>query len=595
MRKNNKLIVIISIVVVLAIASAVFVYLFMATDMFKSDKELFVKYISQNLETFQKMTNSQTIQTYQQLKDENKYDSNTNIKISHSEGGEVSNPLNNLSVKLDIQKDNEEQYMYLDGQILFANEEYLEAEIIKLQELYGIRFSDVAKQFVTVKQDENFEKVANNIGINSEDLEKIINVIDGTTQLSETIIQKDEITTLKEKYFNFIKQSILQGEFNSLKDAMITYNNETVKTNAYTVTISNKQIENFVIEVLNNLKTETIIIEKIQNFIDEKEFVNQIDKIIAIISEEQEMPSVKITVYERKEQNIRTVVEIGTNKIILENIADNSEMKTKIQLSSANEEHVIENNIELRKKYIQNQETYSLNIERIEDEQSYIIDFINDMKLEDNNIILKTTINRKENITTQEMIIENTIKIGEDFEKLQILDESNNVVLNNIEEEKQIIIINLLKENVPVKVQTRLELLQKALGLKNDEIDNEETETEDVTEEEMSQTDINKFNSKFEFYTGDAVSFENVKTLLGIVKDNISNYEIVPIVNENEENNEDDEKYNIKIYIEKDKIDEEGINKILEKIEEGKKYKVLIVYKEGNALIDYITINEVEN
>lgn len=166
MKTNKKLIIIISIIVIVAIFSAVLAYLTMATDVFKSNKELFGKYIAQNVESFQKMVDSQTVQVYQNLKDENKYESNTNIKLTHSEGGEVSNPLNNLSAKMDIQKDNEEQYIYVDGQILYDNEEYLQAEVIKEQELYGIRFTDVAKQFVTVREDENFEKVANNIAKN---------------------------------------------------------------------------------------------------------------------------------------------------------------------------------------------------------------------------------------------------------------------------------------------------------------------------------------------------------------------------------------------------------------------------------------------
>ena len=42
----------------------------------------------------------------------------------------------------------------------------------------------------------------------------------------------------------------------------------------------------------------------------------------------------------------------------------------------------------------------------------------------------------------------------------------------------------------------------------------------------MSQVEINKFNAKFEFYTGNEVSAENVKTLLTTVKDNLGSYEI---------------------------------------------------------------------
>ena len=106
----------------------------------------------------------------------------------------------------------------------------------------------------------------------------------------------------------------------------------------------------------------------------------------------------------------------------------------------------------------------------------------------------------------------------------------------------------------------------------------------------MSQTEINRFNAKFEFYTGDGVSTENVKNLLSIVKDNLGNYQITEVEDQQNSNNK---KVNIRIDIEKDKVDEEGINKILENIQDNKKYKISIFYNEANGLISYITIAQV--
>ena len=48
MRSNKKLIVIISIVLTLAIASSILVYLFLLTDVLKSKEELFAKYFIQD-------------------------------------------------------------------------------------------------------------------------------------------------------------------------------------------------------------------------------------------------------------------------------------------------------------------------------------------------------------------------------------------------------------------------------------------------------------------------------------------------------------------------------------------------------------------
>ena len=140
MKKSKGVVICIAIVFILAIIAVTFTYLFFMTDTLKSNEELFMKYFAQNKELFEEITDFETIKVYENLRNENRYESNTNIEMIHSEGGEISNPLNNLSFKLDVQKDKEEQYVYADGKILYEDEPSLEAEIIKEKEIYGIRF-----------------------------------------------------------------------------------------------------------------------------------------------------------------------------------------------------------------------------------------------------------------------------------------------------------------------------------------------------------------------------------------------------------------------------------------------------------------------
>ena len=315
--KSKKILIIVIIIIAILIigGGGVFAYLFVATDTFKSDKELFSKYISQNIETAKKLGDSQIIKTYENLKDKEKYESNTVIKSIYSEGGEVSNPMNNLAAKLDIQKNKNEQYFYLDGQILFNDEEYLESEIINDKELYGIRFSDVAKQFISVKDDSSLENVANDIGVDTVTLQNIIDVINGTNSITEELVTEDEMKNLKEKYSNMIVTAITNGTFSSNKKAMITYNNNTVSTKAYTVALTSEQVENLIVQILNSLKTETAI----TNNLKDSTFEEKIDNQIKILTEEEEVPTVKITVYEQKQNTIRTVIEVGNYKILLEN------------------------------------------------------------------------------------------------------------------------------------------------------------------------------------------------------------------------------------------------------------------------------------
>ena len=64
MKSNKKLIIVISIVLALAVASGVFAYLYIMTDMFISSNELFAKYFAQNTEIFGKIMDLQVVKSY---------------------------------------------------------------------------------------------------------------------------------------------------------------------------------------------------------------------------------------------------------------------------------------------------------------------------------------------------------------------------------------------------------------------------------------------------------------------------------------------------------------------------------------------------
>lgn len=588
MKSKKILIIVIILIVILGLGGATFAYLFMATDIFKSNKELFAKYMSQNIEDFQSLGDLKTIQTYKDLSNQGKYESNTDIKMTYSEGGEVSNPVNNLSANLDVQKDNENEYFYADGQILFNEEEYLESEIIKDKELYGIRFSDVAKQFVSIKNDEKIEDIADEIGIDSSVLEKIINIIDGTAKVSEEIISQDDAKTLKEKYSNMITKTISEGTFSKQRNAMITYNNNKIKTNSYTVSLTNTQVEKLLVEILNNIKNESVIVKNIKN----ESFGEQIDELVKVLTDEKELPAIKITVFEQNKRTIRTVVEIGGDKIIIENAKGDGERISKIQFTKIVSEKTNKYDIELTKETLENKEDVSINVNVEDGEENYTVSLSSEMQLTDENIETNIIIGYKKDILSIKAELYNAIDFTNDFEERQTLLEGNNLVLSDMEQERRKTLIDILKENVPIKTETRVELLKEALGLSSNT-----TTEEPVSEDEMTQVEINKFNAKFEFYTGNEVTAENVNALLNIVKNNLGSCEITPA--EGQENTEEmdpeDVKYVIKLNIERNSTNEDGMNQVLDMISDEKKYQISISYKEENKLIDYITIEEVEN
>ena len=595
MKKNKILVIILIVFLTLVIAGGVFAYLYINTDVFKSSRELFSKYFTQELQAFEEMTSFETMGIYQNLQNENSYNSSTNIKTVYSEGGEISNPLNNLSAKLDIQKDAEQKYFYANGQILLKEEEiveeqavtqeneYLQAEIIKQEEQYGIRFTDAVKQFVTVNDDENLENIAKEIGTDTNLLKAIINIIDG----NETIISEEQINEIKNKYLNIIISDISNGVFQKQRNAIITYNNMTTETNAYSVSLTNEQVKNIMLQILNNIKSETDILNKIGLVYNKENVTNIIDAEIEKLNKNEQIPTIKITVYENKEITIRTVIELGQDKITIENVNQNGELKTNINYLKSFDDKTEEYKIQVSKINAENQKDVEIKTIVQQNEKQHIISFLSQMQLSDNNIEHNIEIKNEQDIIKQGVTIQNNIKIGSDFEKMLKLEQGNYIPLSSMKDlTKRKELVDLLKQIVPQKTTERIKLLKEKLNLVKEEVDENAAVNQ---EEQIPQTEINKFNAKFEFYAGDEVSCENVKTLLEIAKNNLNNFEIIE--DENEGNTEN-KKINIKLIIEKDKNNEDAIKQINEKIKTDSKYKVVIAYKETNSLIDYITITE---
>lgn len=564
MRNKKILIIVIVLIVVLCIISGILAYLFLATDAFKSDKEKFVEYFSQNIQMINNMKSSGT---YKQILDEKTFESNTEIKVSNSRGGEISSPLNDLSMAINFQKDNANQYSYADAQVLFKDEQYLEAELIQDQDISGIRFTDVVKQFVTVREGDESGTIPTSI---------------------EDIVSENEITTLKDKYLNIIKQELENATYNKTKNTMITYNNNTIETNAYTVTLTQDQVGNIILTTLENIKTDEIILQKAEMF-GITNIVEEIDKLIYDLSDYENIYEMKVTLYEQNDVVVRTVAEYAGNIITMENSIENGSPKIKLQRTCPNFDKVVEQNLEIMKTTTESEETYNIDIELVDGEDVRTINFTNQLTLNGENVIINTEAQYTQGIETTTITATNTINVVENLENKFELDESNNVILTDLDETSREAVINLLKENVPQVIDHRISLLSELLGFKEPEDGNETTDPG-----QMTQVEINRFNAKFEFYTGQSVSAQNVKTLLEVVKNNLGNVEITPIGEVTEGMNEEDIKENIKLIIEKDKENEELINQVLEKIDDRTQYNVEIVYKQENGIIDYINITEAE-
>ena len=594
-------IIIILIILIIGICGGVFAYLFLATDTFKSEKELFFNYLTQNVETIKEIANSKTLENYNNLKNGQTYEENTTANIKYAEGGEISSPYNNLSMTLKNQKDTD--YNYKDFNIILEEQSAIQIEGIQNNGNYGIRFSNLLRQFVSL---ENGQKI-DGLEIEDDKLEALNAIIvDDSTYFQDMMFSEQELQNLESKYITVISQILSQGKFSKQSKSTITVGSQSIQTTAYSVDLTGYQFQNLIIEILNNLKIDDTIIGKIEAISGSSEnYVNTIDSKIRQV-EDKDFKAVKIVVYEKGGVTQRTEMQSEDFNVIMDISIQNGNGNITFEYTSLNSENKSKT-LNISKQLTDTKENYAITFNVANGEEEYEINATLDSDFARTNL----SFGYKKGITEITISLENNIStsIGEKIE----LTSENNVILNELSEESLSATLNVLNVQVPEKLKGRYELLIQKLQatelineIKNkyniifgaevveeeqpqengDNLTGEETPSSEA--DDLTKTEINRFNAMFQFYSGTGISGANVKQMVELSKDYLESVNIEQIEGENN-------KEKITLNIKLGSANVELANSIIERIDEQKKYEVSMTFNETNGILETITITQINS
>lgn len=600
-----------SIIVIIIIITGILLYL--NTDMFKSNKTLFFKYFGKNSENIKEIEEIFESTEYEKNLQNNKYTDDINIKVNYTNNLQTtsednSNTINNVKLLIKGEEDKNNKYSYKDFKLekdknIATNTEnqsssensnesnnkeqnIMEVEYIKNDNNYGIRFSDLFKQYLLVENN-NLKDLFRKIGYSEQELENVPDSIEiNDITLSDIKFTEDEIKQLSEKYSEIINKKVSKEKFEKNSKQVITINEKNITTNAYILKLTNEELNNLYVDLLESLKQDEIIlnkIESIQNKINsininsseskdlKESFAEEIDLQIEKINKTNiGNQETKIIVYENSGKTIRTAIQGKDYEINFDYI--NTQDEKNIELIVKKDE-IETYNIKLKKdkdgiklEIYSNDETNPIKISLEQNKNE------SDKKCS-NNINLKY-----ENANSKlEVSAEQEINIVDNFENENTLNDQNSILLNGLEKEQLQAVLNQVSEEVQqkinsiseeVKINDIQEILEE-LGIINKQ--------QNIEAGGITETEKNRFNSKFEILKGEELDNENVLKVVEAVKDNIINAQ----VDTNEE---------IKIEISRNESNQD-IEKSLEeyiKKEKEKKYDIKIEYDEDTELVKYI-------
>ena len=600
-----------SIIVIIIIITGILLYL--NTDMFKSNKTLFFKYLGKNSENIKEIEEIFESTEYEKNLQNNKYTDDINIKVNYTNNLQTtsednSNTINNVKLLIKGEEDKNNKYSYKDFKLekdknIATNTEnqsssensnesnnkeqnIMEVEYIKNDNNYGIRFSDLFKQYLLVENN-NLKDLFRKIGYSEQELENVPDSIEiNDITLSDIKFTEDEIKQLSEKYSEIINKKVSKEKFEKNSKQVITINEKNITTNAYILKLTNEELNNLYVDLLESLKQDEIIlnkIESIQNKINsininsseskdlKESFAEEIDLQIEKINKTNiGNQETKIIVYENSGKTIRTAIQGKDYEINFDYI--NTQDEKNIELIVKKDE-IETYNIKLKKdkdgiklEIYSNDETNPIKISLEQNKNESDKKFSNNINLKYENANSKL-----------EVSAEQEINIVDNFENENTLNDQNSILLNGLEKEQLQAVLNQVSEEVQQKINSISEEVKindiqeilETLGIINKQ--------QNIEAGGITETEKNRFNSKFEILKGEELDNENVLKVVEAVKDNIINAQ----VDTNEE---------IKIEISRNESNQD-IEKSLEeyiKKEKDKKYDIKIEYDEDTELVKYI-------
>lgn len=499
-KKNSKIVNVLIILVSIVIIAASIGIIYFTTDLFKSNKILFAKYVGQ-------ISMDNTLKQYQEKKNETPYSDEGTFSVNASANSNSVNleNVNKFTVtykgQVDTANSKAEQNIninYSDSVKFPVNYRQVGNKIALQTDYVGSKYiggeNDKLDKLSTVKIDTNTagvstetnnqENTSTNINVDSNS----INTIEKLSSLFNETPSEEDLSLVVNKIINVLN-GIDNSKYSKISDSTGI---------GYKLSLSGDDLKNATIQLLQALSQDQSALDKINEYLNIQESSNKItstdiEKEITNITNNENFDNQKFeaTVYKKNGKTNGIDISINDNELKIEKVANNTNnLEYDITFTSTYNNETMK--ISLKAKYSgiadmqKVQENYELGIENSENTYTY--------KLENN-----VDLTQSQNI--EDLTADNS---------LMLTDYDANIVSNFLTQVVQ-------------RIQEVNKMQMEQLGIQ--ESDNPifhlipsfgayANAIENLNSDKISEEDVNSFNQKFELYQSTNLGGATVKGLL---------------------------------------------------------------------------------
>lgn len=408
------------IIGILVVGIGIGAYIYFYTDTFKTNKEIFYKYATEEqlskIIDFDSM--KQTLTRFASEKSEQNIDATINITMNDQ------NVLNNATVVLNGKNDPIGNKAEIS--LFFGNnnkKDILEIDGIYNKDKFGISFKDITQKYITI-QNQNLNSFSEKLDLNEENIDKI-ELSNYSSQIDESI---EEVKTVCTEFFTKVAEQTSKEQYSNLGKTQIELNGSSVEAKKYELKLNSEEIK----QICDSINIDNSDISEVIKSIKNSKF----DFTQTIYVYEEKLIKIEITI-NGEDYQARITKNIGTqNDNLTIQITTSEEMKVIIDiLKTSNEKYVMSYEVtgsgDTENKLLVNVNmdikfNVDNTVEELTDENSVII---NDMSIEEIEKIKETVVM----LVKEEEGIEDTI-IGFFQLIMQIKDEATSEAESAIEE-----------------------------------------------------------------------------------------------------------------------------------------------------------------
>ncbi|MFR1182944.1 MAG: DUF6583 family protein [Clostridia bacterium] len=561
-KKNTKILLILIIIIVIIILAGVGILVF-ATDIFKSDKEMFFKYMA-DIGDPKKGFIDEELKQYFEKKNNTPYNDEGEFSVNISSDNEQKKfeNVNNFNISFSGQVDTANSKAAQNISLNYSNDVKFPINYKQIENKIGLQTKYVGSKFVAIET-EKLNKLSEDL----DDVESYGEMVDKLQKMGKVELTEDEKSHIKDTYITVINQQLEKDKFSKVKESDMS---------GYKLSLTGTDLQNVLVKLLETLKNDQTTVDKLNEYLkiqknSAKITASQIDDAIKSIKDDTDFSdkNFEIAVYQKNRDVCKLVIETTEGTIAIEkkiegnqqNIVVSYEMKedkkSKISFSANFENLESLQNIKENYELIMSlPEVAESSTTTDVDSEVVVYKFSNDVNFTDS-------------ATVEDFSSDNSLMLT-DYDSDQVSNFLNAVVerISEVNEQQMGQLGLEASENPIVNMIPSIGLYLGNMNVLNQVNSN------------MSEAEINNFNQKFEAYESTNLKGVTVKGLLSTISLNNQSEETS---NEIKEINYNGEEY---------EASEQNITLIKGEIDTEKSYRVEFEKDQDTGLIYRAVINE---